>query len=86
MTRGLTDLIGVIGLKAAVYKMVEENSRWGANSYFYSLEPGAQSQKKSLYYLQSIANSPQPFFTSVGRYYVCRTHQNTRTYLEANQS
>ena len=68
MTRGLTDLIGVIGLKAAVYKMVEENSRWGANSYFYSLEPGAQSQKKSLYNLLSIAYSPQPFFPSVGTY------------------
>ena len=66
MTRGMTDLIGVIGLKASTYKIVEENARWGANSYFYSLEPGAQSEKKSLYHLESIGDSHKPFFTSLG--------------------
>ena len=79
MTRGLNDIMGVFGLKASVYKIVEENARWGANSYFYSLEPGAQSSKKSLYNLLSIAYSPQPFFPSVGTYdgkcafILCRT-------------
>ena len=66
MTRGMTDLIGVIGLKASTYKIVEENARWGANSYFYSLEPGAQSEKKSLYHLESIGDSHKPFYTSLG--------------------
>ena len=66
MTRGMTDLIGVIGLKASTYKIVEENARWGANSFFYSLEPGAQSEKKSLYHLESIGDSHKPFYTSLG--------------------
>jgi len=66
MTRGMTDLIGVIGLKASTYKIVEENARWGANSFFYSLEPGAQSEKKSLYHLESIGDAHKPFYTSLG--------------------
>ena len=82
MTRGMTDLIGVIGLKASTYKIVEENARWGANSYFYSLEPGAQSEKKSLYHLESIGDSHKPFFTSLGNAkYVYRLGQKDLSYL-----
>ena len=52
--------------KKSIPQIAEENARWGADTYFYSLEPGACSQKKSLYYLEAIGDSPKPFYTNVG--------------------
>ena len=52
--------------KTFIPQIAEENARWGADTYFYSLEPGACSQKKSLYYLEAIGDSPKPFYTNVG--------------------
>ena len=58
--------------KKFVPQIAEENARWGADTYFYSLEPGACSEKKSLYYLEAIGDSPKPFYTNVGMVWLTR--------------
>ena len=54
-------------LKAPTYKMVEENSKL-AQSYFYSLESGAQG-KKSFYNVMFIGTEHKPFYSDLGRFF-----------------
>jgi len=42
MTPGAIDMLGVFFIKASAYKMVEENSKHGKDSYFYSFERKSQ--------------------------------------------